>query len=746
MALQFKSLKLPSPDLFGVSLSGSVGRGDRDRLKELADKCLKHGKTNVLLDLSELGSMGGGGARMIAELQERLEEAQGGALIAGAGPTVQRFLDQKLQDRPLTYYASVREALQHLGVAAACLDDAPAEVKPREAASGLASPDGGEGEPVGHQAEDLPEGMPEDAVEVGAVAFFEDDDEAELQGLDQDPAPQADDDPADQAAGSPGLDNLLDEFTVAESRSGRRKDHHFASLSETLEIVANWSGRSSPPRFAEALKNLLFSQGLAEDVTLLTAQAGLLVSSDGYKEIPLDGSLALQVEELHRPVTMLDLNDDELCEEEISLLEIVNPDMIIPVLRRDVLTFLIMVKKGGEDRDFSVPEAFAFELLQQILEDVEEAKLAAARLDRATREQRQTQDGQKTQPVTPAGEGGFLEGILLRMALDLPEADDLPHFWRLFAHHLQPEMELEEMAFLAANRPRPQIMLGGDNSLLEVDCSDQRLVKFFQGMEMPVHVDNLPGTFAELQADLRERRVRWIIPLRYESDYLGVLFVNGTIKQGRPLSGRLQTPFNLAGRLLARFEVQNDDADIFLDLILRIMSGREKRVTGSDSMIKAMVQQLSCLAEEMGFPPDQKRDLIYGCLLRDIGLVEKDDTLMGSPADMTPAQWKTYRNHPSEGAALLASLQLSQTVLEVVKCHHERFNGEGFPAGLSGRDIPLAARVVTVVENYVAMITGAGGLEPRTPAQAAQVLRENLGDRYDPDIVGIFLSTIKTQK
>ena len=731
MALQFKPLKLASADLFGVSLSGSVGRGDRDRLKELADKCLQHGKTNVLLDLSDLGTMGGGGARMIAELQERLEMAQGGAIIAGAGPTVQRFLNQKLEDKALTYYASVNEALQQLGAAAADLGQADA------------APPGPDSSPAPAEPAELLDELSGEAMEVGAVAFFDDEDvsdfseDHETAGLPTDGAEN------DLGLGSPDMDNLLDEFTAAEIRRGRRKDHHFTSLGETLEIVANWSSRSSPPRFADALKNLLFSQGLAEDVTLLTAQAGLLVSSDGYKEIPLDGSLAQQVEELHRPVTMLDIRDDNLGEEEISLLEVLDPDMIIPVLRRDVLTFMILVKKGTEDRDYSVPEAFAFELLQQILEDVEEAKLAAARLDRATRDKKPVQGPEKPDPALPKPPGGHLESILLRLSLDLPEAEDHPHFWRLFARHLQPEMELEEMAFLAADRSRPQIMLGGDNSLTELDCSDARLVKFFQGMEMPVHVDNLPGTFAELQADLRARRARWVIPLRHEGTYLGVLFVNGAVRQGHPLTGRLQTPFNLASRLLVRFEGQNDDADIFMELIYRIMAGREKRTTGSETMIQAVVEHLKGLAQEMGFPPDQKRDLIYGCLLRDIGLVDKEDTLMGSPAEMTPTQWKSYRNHPTEGAALLADLNLSQTVLEVVKCHHERFNGEGFPAGLSGRDIPLAARVVTVVENYVAMITGAGGLETRSPEEAAHVLRENLGDRYDPDIVSIFLSTVR---
>ena len=709
MALQFKPLKLENTDLFGVSLSGSVGRGDTDRLKELADKCLLNGKVNVVLDLSELGVMSGGGARMIAKLQERLAEADGSTVIAGAGETVKRFLDQKLESNSLSYFATVEDLLvQHGGGSPATAVDHKADESN--------SPDPA----LSEDPDDIASGDDGDEDEVGAIGFCDDDETEEM-------------------------DSLLGEFKVAETKQGRRKDHRYTSLEEALSILGTWSDQASQLNFTKALKNLLFSQGLAEDVTLLMAQGGLLISPDGYKEIPLDGSLATQAEEISRPLTILDIRDDDLTEEEISLLEAVDPDLILPVLRQGVLNLLIFIKKGGDERDYSVTESFAFELLQQIMEGVEQAKAAATKIEFLQSATVIDGDGKTAPveteadfPVPPPG----MSSIMLRMSLDMPEADDLPHFWRLFARHLQQEMELQEMAFLVAGRNHPQIMLGGDNTLTGLDCAEERLQKFFQSMERPVLVANLPTNFASLKKELKASRVNWVIPLNWEDEFLGTLFVAGTIGQAGEFSDSLEEAFGLASRLLVRFEDESEDADVYLDLVYKLMAQREKRFFGSESMTKSIVDQLSKLALEMGFPSDQKRDLIYGCLLRDVGLIDKDDALMGSPADMTPNQWKAYRNHPTEGAALLGELNLSQTALEVVKCHHERFNGEGFPAGLSGRDIPLAARVVTVVENYVGMTTGLGGLEPRSPEEVAQAMRENLGERYDPDIVGIFLSVI----
>jgi response regulator RpfG family c-di-GMP phosphodiesterase len=194
--------------------------------------------------------------------------------------------------------------------------------------------------------------------------------------------------------------------------------------------------------------------------------------------------------------------------------------------------------------------------------------------------------------------------------------------------------------------------------------------------------------------------------------------------------------------LLARFDDTNDNADVSLQLVRILLAQREKRCFGHDKLTQAIVDHVHRLARVMGFPPDQERNLTYGCLLRDIGLIDKDDDLMKPPEEMDPTQWPVFRRHPADGAKLLEGLNLPQTIVDVVQCHHERFNGEGFPHGLEGRDIPLAARVVTVVENYVSMVTGTSSHDPIAPTTAARILRDNLGHRYDPDIVGLFLNAI----
>jgi putative two-component system response regulator len=197
--------------------------------------------------------------------------------------------------------------------------------------------------------------------------------------------------------------------------------------------------------------------------------------------------------------------------------------------------------------------------------------------------------------------------------------------------------------------------------------------------------------------------------------------------------------------MFAQFGEREDTADDALAIVRILTEQRERRQHGSDEQTAAMLEQIDLLTREMGFPPDQKRSLMYGCLLRDIGLIEQPDALVRDPQRLSPQQAAEWRQHPERGAELLEDLKLPSQILDVVRYHHERFNGEGFPAGLTGRRIPLLARVVALVEGYVELITGAGGKPQLSPRDAGKRILKDQEGRYDPDLAVVFLSAISKQ-
>ena len=198
MPTRFESLKLGQSGLFGVRVSGTVGRVDKDRLRELADKCLERGKLRLVMDLSGLNAIGGGGAKVLAEFQQRLVAAEGEAVFCGAGQVVRHFLEQKFDDLPLRIFATVGEAVDICGPEAA----AAAAAAPPPAVAAVEDP--------AHEDE-------ADDRTVGTVAF-------------------ADDDPYD-----PALEGVLENLADDHVGSGRRKDHHYTSLSEAVASLGRWT-------------------------------------------------------------------------------------------------------------------------------------------------------------------------------------------------------------------------------------------------------------------------------------------------------------------------------------------------------------------------------------------------------------------------------------------------------------------------------------------------------------------------
>ncbi|MGD9548066.1 MAG: HD-GYP domain-containing protein [Candidatus Krumholzibacteriia bacterium] len=747
MAIQFQSLAMADKMVFGVKLLGTVGRGDKSHLKDLASKCLAKGKVHIVMDLSEVGALGGGGAAILAGFQQQLVDAGGEAVFAGPNEVVRKFLAGRFTGLPLRCFATADEA--EAAFFGAARENDPETMDFAEAVNEPVMMDepeaGGSGSDDSGSRANLPESDAEELEELGAMGFFAeefevDDQEQEVTDFSGPAETRADEEgpaPSAPAAQGPG------------TGSGRRREHSYTSLSEAITTLGGWANADEDGRFGQALQNLLFSHGLAEEVTLLVARDGQFTSEDGAWKFESAGALARQLDERGHPLTLLDIQDDDLTDIERLLLEETNPDILLPVKVESRLVAILLLKRTAGGDEYSVVEHFALELLMRVLSG--EDLGGAGRKSDTGAGSAETERSPEDEP-TPAWQESesrdeSVAEALLRLALDLPDADDRMHFWRIFGRNLWPVLPIRSMGYLAPDSKRPQVVIAQNDPLLALDLGNKRLKVYFRTIERPVAVHNIPNFFKDVRDDLEKAGIDWVVSLRWDEEYQGTALVSLSEDiDSLGLGDLIHELFSETSRLLSRFEDSHENADVNLELVRILMGQWEKRMFGTDDMTRAMVSHVNRLARAMGFTLDQERELIYGCLLRDVGLIDKEDALMGSPERMDPVQWSLYRRHPEEGARLLETLNLPQSIVDVVRCHHERFGGEGFPMGLAGREIPLAARVVTVVESYVAMVIGTDEREPVSAADASRILRDNLGGRYDPDIVNLFLRAIQQEK
>jgi hypothetical protein len=151
------------------------------------------------------------------------------------------------------------------------------------------------------------------------------------------------------------------------------------------------------------------------------------------------------------------------------------------------------------------------------------------------------------------------------------------------------------------------------------------------------------------------------------------------------------------------------------------------------------------LAKGLHYPEEHIRDLMYGTVLRDIGMIKVSDLIVRSPRELMPEEWEIIKRHPIDGAEMLLKMKFSEHAVNIVRSHHERFNGEGYPNGLQGKQIPLGARIVSIVESYAAMLQERPTRPALTREEALNTLRENWGNRYDPDVVKAFVEIVENE-
>jgi HD-GYP domain-containing protein (c-di-GMP phosphodiesterase class II) len=148
------------------------------------------------------------------------------------------------------------------------------------------------------------------------------------------------------------------------------------------------------------------------------------------------------------------------------------------------------------------------------------------------------------------------------------------------------------------------------------------------------------------------------------------------------------------------------------------------------------------VAARLGMDATRAGDVRYAALLHDVGKVAVPSEILLKPAPLTDAEWVTMRGHAAAGGSLVASIPAFAHLAAAVRASHERWDGAGYPDGLAGERIPLAARIIAACDTYEAIITDRPYRPARMPDEAAEELRRVAGSQLDARVVGALLDEL----
>jgi putative two-component system response regulator len=160
----------------------------------------------------------------------------------------------------------------------------------------------------------------------------------------------------------------------------------------------------------------------------------------------------------------------------------------------------------------------------------------------------------------------------------------------------------------------------------------------------------------------------------------------------------------------------------------QVLLSMARCIEGKDPGTEGHCERLSAysarLADLLGLPEEQRQALVMGGILHDLGKVAIPDSILLKQGPLTEDEFTVIKLHPVIGEQICAPLKSFRNVLPIIRHHHERMNGSGYPDGLSGQDIPLAARILQVVDVYDALTTDRPYREALSIERALEIMRE----------------------
>ena len=191
-------------------------------------------------------------------------------------------------------------------------------------------------------------------------------------------------------------------------------------------------------------------------------------------------------------------------------------------------------------------------------------------------------------------------------------------------------------------------------------------------------------------------------------------------------------------QLAAQLEVQ------YTETIEALVSALEARDPYTEAHAGRISEMAIALSVAMKVPIEHRRAIRLGSILHDVGKIGVSDSILLKPGALTDEEWAVMRTHPVIGESMLSGIDFLGPALPIVRSHHERWDGKGYPDGLAGEDIPVGARIVAVCDAYDAMTSDRPYRSAMSVEDACAELERNSGAQFDPRCVDVLVDIVTT--
>ncbi len=235
-------------------------------------------------------------------------------------------------------------------------------------------------------------------------------------------------------------------------------------------------------------------------------------------------------------------------------------------------------------------------------------------------------------------------------------------------------------------------------------------------------------------------------PLKTRGKVTGVIYVDHKIKEGL----FNQQDLDLLNAFAGQAAVAIENARLYTELLAaydatiegwaRALDLRDKETEGHSRRVTELTL---CLAERVGMSVDERIYIRWGALLHDIGKMGIPDEILLKPSKLTLKEWDTMRKHPVYAYEMLRPIAYLRPALDIPYCHHEKWDGTGYPRGLKGEQIPLSARLFALVDVWDALCSDRPYRDGWPQEGALEHIVADTGAHFDPQLTPVFVEMVK---
>lgn len=285
---------------------------------------------------------------------------------------------------------------------------------------------------------------------------------------------------------------------------------------------------------------------------------------------------------------------------------------------------------------------------------------------------------------------------------------------------------------------------GEEFAIILPDTSEQAAIKLAENIRYKIEKTYFEGEENQPKGKLTASMGVSTFPDKAKSDIELIKSADDALYRAKFFSkNRVETYNSVLDELKEDIEDKHIDLVTSIKTLISVINAKDRYTYGH---VERVVVYCRLLADKLELSEEDKKKLIYGAYMHDIGKINIIEEILNKKMPLAKDEWEILKQHPENGVEIIKPVESLKDIAPLILHHHERYDGKGYPGNLTGENIPYFARILTVVDSFDAMTSKRPYSKAKTYDEGIEELKKCSGTQFDPVIANAFIEIIEENK